>query len=148
MVDLTQEQLKQFFDECKRSSISKAALAIGITVEEGVEVYDFHQKKQAVDTRSIKAFRAAGLNQGQVARALGLDIDTVELYSKAGDTQLDCLVSMLNERFFVVGNMGGKCRILWHEEDPALPGRKVLGVQTFADFRNRYDHIEVSIGAT
>lgn len=52
---------------------------------------------------------------------------------------------LLNERFFVVGNTGGKCRVCEEVEDQALK-RTFLTRQTFPDFRNRYCHQAITTG--
>lgn len=43
----------------------------------------------------------------------------------------------LNEKYAVVGNTGGKCRILEEVPCPVL-NRSMLTLQSFADFKNRY----------
>lgn len=51
----------------------------------------------------------------------------------------------LNDRFFVVGNAGGKCRVVEEREDPVLR-RSVVTFQTFADFKNRFNNQRVQVG--
>ena len=52
----------------------------------------------------------------------------------------------LNERFSVVGNMGGRCRVM--EEQLSPTGRPQLTFQSFADFRNRYLNCHIPVGKT
>ncbi len=54
------------------------------------------------------------------------------------ETEAELIVAALNEKFFVVQNYGGKCRVGWFEEDdhPDLKGRVKLGHQSFAEFQN------------
>ena len=50
----------------------------------------------------------------------------------------------MNQRFAVVGNIGGKCRVIEEQEDPILK-RTHLTLQTFADFKNRFMNQSVEI---
>lgn len=52
----------------------------------------------------------------------------------------------LNERFAVIGNMGGKCRIVEETADHALGGRTRVTKQSFEDFRNRFSNKKIQIG--
>jgi hypothetical protein len=49
----------------------------------------------------------------------------------------------LNDKFAVIGNLGGKCRIIEERNDA---GRQHLTKQTFTDFRNRYSNIYIQVG--
>lgn len=51
----------------------------------------------------------------------------------------------LNEQFAVIGNLGGKCRIIEEIVDPAM-NRSILTRQTFGDFRNRYANETLLVG--
>lgn len=51
----------------------------------------------------------------------------------------------LNERHFVVGNWGGRCRVAEEVWDDALK-RSRLTKQSFEDFRNRYMHQNIEVG--
>lgn len=56
---------------------------------------------------------------------------------------------MLNERYAVIGNMGGKCRIVEEVTDHSVkPARRRITKQSFDDFRNRYCHLWVDTGLT
>lgn len=52
----------------------------------------------------------------------------------------------LNQSFAVIGDWGGKCRILSEVIDHALGGRRKVSRQTFEDFRNRFMHRKVEVG--
>ena len=52
---------------------------------------------------------------------------------------------MMNERHAIIGNIGGKCRVIEEVEDDVL-GRSRLTVSSFEDIRNRYSHIRVLVG--
>jgi hypothetical protein len=104
----------------------------------------------------FREFIALGLSLEEAARACEITAEeATKIWNTAtvkdgrnGDvsTELDQIVEYFNERFFIIGNMGGKCRVCWHEDDPGMPGRRVLGAQIFGDFRNRFDHIKVTVG--
>lgn len=49
-----------------------------------------------------------------------------------------------NERFAIIGNMGGKCRVIEEVDDPVL-GRPRLTRQSYEDFRNRFNRVYLSI---
>jgi len=51
----------------------------------------------------------------------------------------------LNEQFAVIGNIGGKCRVIEEVLDPALR-RTRLTRQSFDDFRNRFMHQRTQVG--
>lgn len=58
----------------------------------------------------------------------------------------DSTVDDFNKRFFVVGNLGNRCRVCSYDPDPDLEGKHVLSPQTFGDFRNRFDNVKVPAG--
>lgn len=51
----------------------------------------------------------------------------------------------MNERYFVVGNTGGRCLVA-EEQWCAVMRRHRLSFQSFSDFRNRYRHEWVAVG--
>jgi len=51
-----------------------------------------------------------------------------------------------NERFAVIENYGGRCRVIEEQPDPAFNGRPVLTFQSFDDFKNRWMHMKVPCG--
>ena len=56
---------------------------------------------------------------------------------------VETLLREFNEKFFVVENYGGKCRICWIDSDETL-GR-FISHQSFPDFHNRFQHRLVQI---
>jgi len=64
---------------------------------------------------------------------------------RAKEEVIDPWLRKLNEKFAVIGNMGGKCRIVEEVHDPAL-NRSRLTKQSFDDFCNRYANIDIEIG--
>lgn len=107
-------------------------------------------------TRRFRELITRGLTLEEAARACQITVDDAKRIwnsatiknGRVGEmsTELDQIVEYYNERFFVIGDMGGKCRVCSHEDDPAMPGRRVLVAQTFGDFRNRFDNIDVQVG--
>ena len=57
----------------------------------------------------------------------------------------DEVLKDFNERFYVVENLGGKCRVAWETIEKAT-GALTLGHQSFDDFRNRFMHQMVVVG--
>lgn len=53
----------------------------------------------------------------------------------------------LNDKHAVIGNLGGKCRVIEEVYEPLLK-RHALTRQSFDDFRNRYRNKKVQIGTT
>lgn len=51
----------------------------------------------------------------------------------------------LNEKHAVIGDLGGKCRVISEVFDPAMKRTKISR-QSFEDFRNRYGHIQIEVG--
>lgn len=66
---------------------------------------------------------------------------------RAHEEAIDPWLRKLNEKHAVIGNMGGKCRIIQEVVDQGHPDeRTILTKQSFEDFRNRYRHIKVIVG--
>lgn len=64
---------------------------------------------------------------------------------RAHEDAIDPVLRELNEKFAVIGDMGGKCRIISEVYDQALK-RHTLSKQSFEDFKNRHRHIKVQAG--
>lgn len=64
---------------------------------------------------------------------------------RAKEEVVDPWLRKLNERHAVIGNLGGKCRIIEEVSDPAL-GRSRLTKQSFEDFCNRYMNQTIQTG--
>ncbi len=50
-----------------------------------------------------------------------------------------------NDRFYIVENLGGKCRVAWETIDKTT-GILTLGHQSFEDFRNRFMNQQIEVG--
>jgi hypothetical protein len=61
----------------------------------------------------------------------------------AGNVALDEFLAAMNERHAVIGNVGGKCRILEWVPSELDPGALVPSFQSKTDFINRYAHRQV-----
>lgn len=64
---------------------------------------------------------------------------------RAHEDAIDPMLRQLNEKHAVIGDMGGKCRIISEVFDPAMKRHKISR-QSFEDFKNRYRHIKVQVG--
>jgi hypothetical protein len=64
---------------------------------------------------------------------------------RAHEEVIDPWLRKLNEQFAVIGNTGGKCRVIEEVEDPVLR-RSRLSRQTFEDFNNRHLNKTIEIG--
>lgn len=64
---------------------------------------------------------------------------------RAHEEAIDPVLRELNEKFAVIGDMGGKCRIISEVFDEGLKRFKISR-QSFEDFRNRHMHIRVQAG--
>jgi hypothetical protein len=64
---------------------------------------------------------------------------------RAKEDAIDPWLRKLNERHAVIGDVGGKCRIISESHDEALD-RSVLSYQSFDDFRNRYGNVMIPMG--
>ena len=64
---------------------------------------------------------------------------------RAHENAINPWLRQLNEHHAVIGNLGGKCRIIEEIEDEDL-SRKIIIAQTFDDFRNRYSHVDIEVG--
>lgn len=57
------------------------------------------------------------------------------------------MLAELNRRHAVIGDMGGRCRVISEEHDEILD-RPLISPQTFEDFRNRYLNRQVEVQIT
>lgn len=67
--------------------------------------------------------------------------------TRAKEHAIDPRLAEMNERFAVVANLGGRCRVIEEVLDPNT-GRLKLIEQSFDDFKNRFMHVKVKIGET
>lgn len=80
------------------------------------------------------------LNQG--ARAESYAMRQIE---RAREFAIHPFLKEMNERHTVIGDMGGKCRVISWIDDEGLD-RQRLSKQTFDDIRNRYLHVRIEVG--
>jgi Mesyanzhinovviridae DNA primase len=64
---------------------------------------------------------------------------------RAKETAVDPVLREMNERYIVISNYGGKCRIVERVNDPML-GRSRITKQSFEDFKNAYMNKMVQVG--
>lgn len=64
---------------------------------------------------------------------------------RAKEEAVDPWLRKLNERHAVISNWNGKCRVIEEQFDEVLKRYKMTR-QSFEDFRNRYMHLNVSLG--
>lgn len=55
-------------------------------------------------------------------------------------------LELFNKRFYVTENLGGKCRVCSEEPSAIFPNSFSFTHQSFADFRNRFNHQRIEIG--
>lgn len=65
---------------------------------------------------------------------------------RLGQDEARAAIDEFNQRFFVIGDYGGRCKVGWRDPDPSFHDRMALGTQTFTDFRNRFDNRKVQVG--
>lgn len=70
----------------------------------------------------------------------------VRQIENAKEHAIDPRLREMNEQFFVVGNMGGKCRVGEWEVIDRQAGTRRVSFQAFTDFHNRFKHREVPCG--
>ncbi len=64
---------------------------------------------------------------------------------RAKEEAIDPWLRKINERHAVIGDIGGKCRIISETFDDGMR-RSVLSYQTFEDFKNRYSNVLIPMG--
>lgn len=80
-----------------------------------------------------------------------LEISNTEKYAlkqiaSAKEFAVDPKLAAMNERYAVISNIGGKCRVVEEVRDPILD-RFTLSMQAFTDFRNSYCNQQVAVGS-
>lgn len=75
----------------------------------------------------------------------GMERYALRQIQRAREDAINPHLRQLNEKHAVIGNTGGKCRIIEEVMDHAL-SRPQLTMQSFEDFRNRYMAEKVQIG--
>jgi uncharacterized protein DUF5906 len=83
----------------------------------------------------------ADMNTLETAWATGLKAPLTVAVDEASQS-----LDEFNERFFVVGAHGSKCRVGSLEVDPIFYNRLTLNLQAFPDFRNWMDNVKLQVG--
>lgn len=86
-----------------------------------------------------------GIASSVVECGRGADKYAIRQIERAKDWVIDPNLVKMNDQFAVIGNMGGKCRVVEEVYDAAL-NRTRITKQSFEDLKNRYAHIKVKIG--
>lgn len=76
----------------------------------------------------------------------GWEAYAVRQIERAQEEAIDPHLRELNEKHAVIGDLGGKCRIISEVFDPVME-RHRISKQSFEDFRNRYNNRRVQVGA-
>lgn len=66
---------------------------------------------------------------------------------RAKEYSEDPNLTMINDRHAIIGNIGGKCRVIEEVSDEVLH-RSRITMSSFEDIKNRYSHIAVKVGST
>lgn len=88
-----------------------------------------------------------GIAESVVEQKSGMDRYALRQLSRAKEFIVDPAMSELNDKHAVIGNIGGKCRIIEAVVDDIL-GRERITITSFEDFRNRYSNRKVQVGET
>ena len=65
--------------------------------------------------------------------------------TRAKEHSDDPNLSLMNGRHAIIGNIGGKCRVIEEIQDDVM-NRSRLTISSFEDLRNRYSHMKVDMG--
>ena len=88
-----------------------------------------------------------GISESVLDKGVNAEKYAIRQIERAKEEAIDPYFRQLNERHAVIGNIGGKCRIIEEVWDDALQ-RTRLTRQSFDDFHNRYKNIKVLTGKT
>lgn len=94
---------------------------------------------------SIITDREFGISESVLDKGASAAAYARRQIGRAREEAINPWLRKLNERFAVIGNMGGRCRVIEEVYDAALK-RTGLTRQTFEDFRNRWMHENIKIG--
>ncbi|GMV70897.1 MAG: hypothetical protein DYG93_08480 [Leptolyngbya sp. PLA2] len=90
---------------------------------------------------------AFGISASVLDKGSATEKYAIRQIERGKEEAVDPWLRRLNEQFAVVADFGGRCRVVWDEDDEVM-GRKRLRHQAFEDFRNRFMHVQVQVGAT
>lgn len=88
-----------------------------------------------------------GISSSVVELKGGAEKYAIRQIKRAKEYSEDPHLTMMNDRHAIIGNIGGKCRVIEEVEDIVLH-RSKLTVSSFEDIRNRYGNIQIKIGTT
>lgn len=88
-----------------------------------------------------------GISESVLEKGVNAERYALRQMERAKEEAVDPWLRELNERHAVIGNLGGKCRVVEEVMDQALR-RTRLTRQSFDDFRNRYMNKQIQIGMT
>lgn len=86
-----------------------------------------------------------GISESVLDKGSNAEKYAIRQIERAKEDVIDPHFRIMNERHAVIGNMGGKCRVIEEVFDGTLK-RSRLTKMSFEDIRNRYMNIEVPIG--
>lgn len=88
-----------------------------------------------------------GIASSVVELKSGAERYAIRQIKRAKEYSEDPNLTMMNDRHAIIGNIGGKCRVIEEIEDDVLH-RSRITMSSFEDIRNRYGHIQIKIGTT
>jgi len=77
----------------------------------------------------------------------GAEKYAIRQIKRAKEYSEDPHLTKMNDRHAIIGNIGGKCRVIEEIEDDVLH-RSRITMSSFEDIRNRYGNIQIQIGTT
>lgn len=86
-----------------------------------------------------------GISESVLEQKTNAEKYAIRQIEKAKEWAIDPMLVKLNDQFAVIGNMGGKCRVVEETMDFGLK-RTRLTKQSFEDFRNRFMHKTIVCG--
>lgn len=86
-----------------------------------------------------------GISESVIEKGSNASKYAIRQIERAREYAIDPWLQKLNERFAVIGNIGGKCRVVEEVIDHSL-NRTRLTRQSFDDFRNRFMNQYVQVG--
>lgn len=84
------------------------------------------------------------ISDSVLGKGSGADRYALRQILRAKEASIDPALTEMNDKHAVIGDMGGKCRIISERFDAGL-GRTRISFQSFPDFHNRYNHRSVPI---
>lgn len=88
-----------------------------------------------------------GISASVVELKGGAERYAIRQIKRAKEWSEDPNLTVMNDRHAIIGNLGGKCRVIQEIPDEVLH-RSRITISSFEDIRNRYSHIQVEVGVT